>query len=197
VVLSSCGGAHTASAPHFVADSAAVLAHSILRLHRAPRSAAVRSRYPAPDLHALVHDAAAAPGGSCAVALPALRALNYTVTPLPRPVRPSDIGGDGRVRDRISRDGCCGELELLKFEVYNMDAYDVVVYLDLDALVLRPLDDLFDALLAPPPPACVAVRPRFGRPLPPRVDAFFTRDYRLVPLGAPAPIQGGFLVARP
>jgi len=197
VVLSGCGGGTSASAPHFLADAAAVLAWSIQRLHRSPREATVAvSRYPAPDLHALVHDEAAAPGGSCSSLLPILRSLNYTVTSLPSVVRPSMIGGDGHVRDRIGRDGCCGELELLKLHVYNMDEYDAVVYLDLDAVVLRPLDDLFDTIIAPSSSGCV-VKARFGRPLPPRVDAFFTRDYRLVPIGRPAPIQGGFLVVRP
>ena len=100
--------------------------------------------------------------------------------------------------------GCCGEKELIKLEAYTLTDYPIVVHLDLDVLVLKPMDDLFDLMLqgtaastsgsASKPVAVMWPE----KPLPHRIDAFYTYDYNMVGASNPRkPVQGGFLVARP
>ncbi|KAL7525550.1 hypothetical protein ACHAWF_001414, partial [Thalassiosira exigua] len=114
-----------------------------------------------------------------------------------------------KLRWMLHNDGCCGYAELLKLHAYGLVEHDLVVHLDLDSLVLRPMDDLFDAMLLrsddgddrDPPAVAAAKLPRtkevdFGR----TIDAAFTRDYNSVIRPRPdAPVgyQGGFLVVRP
>jgi len=74
-------------------------------------------------------------------------------------------------------DGCCGACELLKFRMFELTQHALVVHVDLDSLLLQPLDELFDAMVLPPDSAeGVAARehlinekliaPTFSRPLP-------------------------------
>jgi hypothetical protein len=77
--------------------------------------------------------------------------------------------------------------------------YPIVVHLDLDSLILRPLDDLFDAMLdGNSENGKIPVM--FDENLPDKnpIDAFFTRDYNMVNPGHKhVGVQGGFLVLRP
>ncbi len=82
----------------------------------------------------------------------------------------------------------------------------MVAHFDLDKIVLKPMDDLFDAMLFP-------IESEIGRSarknldleweedraqLPDQIDAFFTRDYTSSwPWKKIAGVQGGFLVLRP
>jgi hypothetical protein len=103
---------------------------------------------------------------------------------------------------------CCGYAELLKLHVYGMVEHELVVHLDFDSLLLRPMDDLFDVMLGKG--GDVAARRRllplarlprtrevdFSRP----IDAAFTRDYNSVidpGVNSSVGFQGGFLVVRP
>eukprot|EP00584_Thalassiosira_punctigera_P010839 CAMPEP_0172546118 /NCGR_PEP_ID=MMETSP1067-20121228/15931_1 /TAXON_ID=265564 ORGANISM="Thalassiosira punctigera, Strain Tpunct2005C2" /NCGR_SAMPLE_ID=MMETSP1067 /ASSEMBLY_ACC=CAM_ASM_000444 /LENGTH=411 /DNA_ID=CAMNT_0013332997 /DNA_START=266 /DNA_END=1498 /DNA_ORIENTATION=- len=52
-----------------------------------------------------------------------------------------------RLRRFMHNDGCCGYTELLKLHVYGMVEHPLAVHLDFDSLLLRPMDDLFDAML--------------------------------------------------
>ena len=81
-----------------------------------------------------------------------------------------------------------GPLEFLKLRLYELIQHPVVVYLDLDTLLLRPLDELFDAIVLPAEsPGGAAARkhlvdeeliaPTFDPPLPPQIDAFYTKDW--------------------
>ena len=89
-----------------------------------------------------------------------------------------------------------------------MVEHELVVHLDFDSLLLRPMDDLFDVMLGKG--GDVAARRRllplarlprtrevdFSRP----IDAAFTRDYNSVidpGVNSSVGIQGGFLVVRP
>ena len=204
------------------------------------------SQYPLPTLIVIVHEDAANANanakanngnGNCAEVLPILhRVFNYTIVTVPSPIRPHDIGrtnhttpvtttiattssSNNYVRDHIQKDGCCGEKELIKLHIYTMIDYDIVICMDLDTILLQPLDILYDTMLLSASKKkkekdnndeCsttkinttrMVVTPRFNRPLPSHdrggVHAFFTRDYRLVPLGHSVPIQGGFLMVRP
>eukprot|EP00956_Cyclotella_meneghiniana_P025448 scaffold53157_cov36-Cyclotella_meneghiniana.AAC.1 len=79
---------------------------------------------------------------------------------------------------------CCGYTETLKLHVYGLVNHPIAVHLDLDSLLLRPMDDLFDAMLAPKTsenPLPLAKGPKTKTPdytIP--IDAAFTRDYNQV-----------------
>ena len=91
--------------------------------------------------------------------------------------------------------------EQIKLEAYTLTDHPVVVHLDLDVLVLRNMDELFDYMLS-----SSAAKPRKplasfqwpNEPIPTQVNAFFTMDYNMVkPKAKYKPVQGGFLVLRP
>ena len=123
-----------------------------------------------------------------------------TSGPLARPVDEPEH----KLRLMMSSDGCCGYTETLKLHVYGLVQHPIAVHLDLDSLVLRPMDDLFDAMLASKKPENslpLAKGPKTKKPdytIP--IDAAFTRDYNQV--NDPSPeaqvgYQGGFLAVRP
>ncbi|KAL7548768.1 hypothetical protein ACHAWF_012029 [Thalassiosira exigua] len=116
------------------------------------------------------------------------------------------------LREHIGKSGCCGEKEYLKLYAYRLEEYPVVVHLDLDSLILKPLDDLFLAMLGEGggndaadearSKEVVAARSRipvmFDDPLPKSIDAYFTRDYNMVNPGKKyVGVQGGFLIVKP
>lgn len=119
---------------------------------------------------------------------------------------------DGERADKLRlmmfNDGCCGYAETLKLHVYGLAEHKLAVHLDLDSLILRPMDDLFDVMLGkgtnegnsnitvPLAKGPKTKMPDFTR----SSDAAFTRDYNQVKspsLGAAVGYQGGFLVLRP
>jgi hypothetical protein len=127
-------------------------------------------------------------------------------------------------RSKIRINGCCGEKELLKLHVYSMTDYKVAIHLDLDTLILRPLDPVIDAMVFPPQhPTGLAARKRLFAPqlkdgtgrfphqrlATPTYDAsvpieeidvhaFYTKDYNMLPRGkTKVGIQGGFIMVRP
>ena len=149
-------------------DGAAVLSHSIALASSHPSS-----RYRNYKLYALVHtdaDASRCTG--------VLRSLGYEIVVVPTPVAVPDIRG-AFLREKIVKNGCCGEKELIKFYAYTLVDHPVVVHLDLDVLVLQPLDELFDLIIEG------------------EADALYTYDYNMVNPGRQAGTQGGFLVIRP
>eukprot|EP00956_Cyclotella_meneghiniana_P038352 scaffold152695_cov38-Cyclotella_meneghiniana.AAC.3 len=106
----------------------------------------------------------------------------------------------------MHNDRCCGYTERLKLHVYGLVNHPIAVHLDLDSLLLRPMDDLFDAMLAlapktPENPLPLARGPKTKTPhytIP--IDVAFTRDYNQ--LNDPKPeaqvgYQGGFLAVKP
>lgn len=189
VSVTGCGGKFPTG------DPAAVLEHSIHRAHEG-------SRYDY-HLYAIYHPSAE----HCALPL---KQLGYRLLKRETFVRPEDIQGEF-LRERIPKSGCCGEKELVKFEAYTLTDYPIVVLLDLDCLILKPMDDLFDVMLMTGRNETSASEPnlhsdRFKKALkwpnitlPQKINAFFTKDYLM---GIPTdqknmPFQGGFLVLRP
>lgn len=185
ISLTGCGDMGSAD---MHVQGAAVLGHSI-RMNSAsnPRS---KSRY-GYKLIAFVHPDAA----SCSEPY---REVGYEIMVRDTPVNVSDIRGEF-LRTHVHKIGCCGEKEYLKLYSYQLTNYPVVVHFDMDCIMLRPLDDLFDVLLeGPNSTAARNVPVMFDAPLPDRIDAFFTRDYNMVKPGKRYPgFQGGFLVVRP
>jgi len=70
-----------------------------------------------------------------------------------------------------------GEKELIKLEAYTFTEYPVVVHVDLDVLVLKSLDNLFDAMLGVGDNPISKVELMWpDQPVPAKINAFFTRD---------------------
>lgn len=103
----------------------------------------------------------------------------------------------------MSNDGCCGYTETLKLHVYGLIEHPIAVHLDLDSLLLRPMDDLFDAMLGRVDSTILplAKGPKTKTPDSTKpIDVAFTRDYNQVNHPSPEAqvgYQGGFLAVRP
>ena len=95
------------------------------------------------------------------------------------PVAVEEIQGEF-LRTHIRQNGCCGERELLKLWAYTLTRFHRVVHLDMDSMVLQPLDELFDDL---------GEYGSFG--------AVYTYDWNMARRGKNPPVQGGFLVLKP
>ena len=106
------------------------------------------------------------------------RKLGYEVLLKETPVNVTNIEGEF-LREKVVMTGCCGEKEFLKLYAYTLTEHPAVVHLDLDSLVVQPLDDLFDAMLGEGDGGA-SVPVMFGKPLPEKIEAFFTRDYNMV-----------------
>lgn len=192
VTLTGCGSHDNQSAadpnapPFQIAEGAAVLAHSI---HQASvRNPETKSRYDY-DLIALYH-----PDASPCVSV--LGDLGYKLLQRETFIDVDEIEGEF-LRNTIRASGCCGEKELIKFEAFTLVQYPLVLLLDLDCLLLKPLDTLFDFMLHGAIPPMDHLRSK-SKVIPPTVDFLYTLDYAMVsPARKIKPIQGGFLLLRP
>jgi len=171
-------------------EGAAVLKHSI---HLASIHGKMGGRYDY-QMYAIYHPEAL----KCAKTL---ESLGYKLVERNTPVAVKDIQGD-YLRSKIEDNGCCGEKELIKLEAYTLTQHPAVVHLDLDTLILQPLDGLFDWMLAGDKARSFdsGVSVQFPEDeIPKKINAFFTRDFNMG--GAKKkrlkPVQGGFLVLRP
>lgn len=179
-----------------ITEGAAVLKHSIHRASVRGKGAGVnddvKGRYDY-EMFAIYHPDAK----ECAAPL---EKLGYKLMERNVFVNVDDIKGDF-LRERIRDNGCCGEKELIKLEAYTLTDYPIVVHLDLDVLVLKPLDELFDMMLHKThmkPGATVSNAIMWPeKPLPENINAFYTYDYNMVAPHKAKPVQGGFLVLRP
>lgn len=140
--------------------------------------------------------------------------MGYNVLIKDVPVKPHMVRSPpgSILRNDLPTDGCCGHSELIKLHIYGLVEHRVAVYLDLDALVLQPLDELFDCIVfSPDHSEGGAARSRLQSVLAPTyvpplgvgienmtVDAFYTKDYNMmVPSKSHrVGVQGGFLVVR-
>ena len=163
VTITGCG-----SDP--ITEGAAVLKHAV---HLVSSQGTKGGRYNY-QMYAIYH-----PDGE-ACALP-LKDLGYTLLKRETPVAVKDIQGDF-LREKIEKNGCCGEKELVKLEAYTLIQHPIVVHLDLDVLILKPMDALFDWMLVDPQQLLVNYDTT-GIPImwpemqvPPTPNAFFTRD---------------------
>lgn len=123
--------------------------------------------------------------------------IGYEVEIKPLPVDPDDIHDlkDSNLKQEIRQNGCCGHKELMKLYSLTFTNHAVAVHLDLDTLLLQPLDDLFDVIQYPPlHPKGVNARETIAESIAPThspdisvtnatVNAFFTKDYNMVPRG--------------
>jgi len=201
-------------------DGAAVLAHSIHRNSIRNNDIRNNNRVSKYDykLYAFVHE----DGRSCA---PYLKRFRYHIVPSHIPWNISDVR-DPRLRHGIQQGkGCCGRgKEFIKLKTLTLTRHPVAVHLDVDTLVLQPLDVLFDALIMASGHDTVAeyntsLFPYVQQHIPleqqqPQrssrvvthqedegpVQTLFTRDYPLAPPHVPphkVGMQAGFWVVRP
>ena len=135
---------------------------------------------------------------SCA---PIIEKLGYKTLIVDVPVAVTDIQGDF-LRERVPDNGCCGELEFIKLWAYTLTDYMFVVHLDLDTMILKPLDELFDAAIKGDTTDVDAIMwpaEHHKGDSSTSINAFFTRDYnmRIASKKRHVGVQGGFLVIRP
>jgi hypothetical protein len=185
----------TKDAASLITQGAAVLKHSI---HLAHHNSSSKYGY---QMYAIVHPTAE----SCAV-IP-LKQLGYTVLIRNTPFEKADIQTKF-LREHIDGASCCGAKEFLKLYAYTFVQHPIAVILDLDSLVLRSMDDLFDVMMMTTVEgdeykSLVDRLPihnhmndnGFNK----RIDAFYTKDYNMINPGGEkyAGVQGGFLIVRP
>ena len=167
-------------------DGAAVLKHSIHLAHN-------QSKYQYQTI-AIIHPQAL----NCSQNF---TKLGYKVLIRETPINVSQIQGQF-LRERIVKTGCCQEKELIKLWAYTLVEYPVVVHLDIDTLLLQPLDELFDAMIdGPTPNSKIAIMQHPNKTkakLPRKINVFFTRDYNIaIPGKEHVGFQGGFFIIRP
>lgn len=159
VTITGCG-----SDP--ITEGAAVLKHSI---HLASVHGSGRYDY---QMYAIYHPN----GEKCAKTL---EALGYTLVKRETPVAVKDIQGEF-LRSRIEKNGCCGEKELVKLEAYTLTQHPIIVHLDLDTLLLKPLDSLFDWMMTGDKARdfdASGIELQWPKEkVPNKINAFFTRD---------------------
>ena len=188
VTITSCGGHKDTAVPFEIVEGAAVLRHSI---HQNSKHGSGTYDY---RLYALYHPSARA----CAATL---TELGYIVQAQETPVALAEIQNE-LLRERIVNNGCCGEKELIKLAAFTLTQHALVVLLDIDVLLLKPLDRLFDFLLdpvtqRPGPEDLLFALPAAGPPQT-QIDLLYTTDYAMVNAERPIkPTQGGFVVLRP
>jgi len=129
-----------------------------------------------------------------------LKTAGFHIVVVDSPVQPREIRG-AYLRDNIEMEWCCGSAEFIKLYAYTLPE-PIVVHVDIDYVFLKPLDDLFDAILYPkdsPQGRRARANLVLERPedvIPDTIDAFITRDWPQVIPGRKALYQAGFLVAR-
>ena len=177
-------------------DALIILRHSIHKnsVHTAGSGSAYSYQ-----MYAILH-----PDGGCLPHVPLLKRLGYIPLVRTTPVNISDITTNDWYKNHVEGENCCGSKEFIKLYAYTLTDYPVVVHWDLDVAVLKPMDDLFDAMIFDKDSdRGRRARERLhvqrkSRPLPDQIDAFYTRDVTSAqPWEKVQAIQGGFVVARP
>ena len=143
-------------------------------LHRSIKNAMDQSSRYDYDLFAFVHPDAIE-------VQPRMEQLGYKVLVRETPVNISRSQNKDLIKAQGS--GCCGDKEYLKLYSYVLDDYPVVVHLDMDYLVLKPMEDVFDIMTDPS-----YHRPKFQhssmwtdmQTYDGSIDFLFTRDYNMV-----------------
>jgi len=75
-----------------------------------------------------------------------LSKIGYEIKVVDIPVPLDEIQNE-YLRSKLPSNGCCGEKEFIKLWSYTLVEHPFVVHLDLDTIVLQPLDELFNFAL--------------------------------------------------
>ena len=169
-----------------ITDGAAILQHSI---HLSSYQKNKKSKYNY-QMIAIIHPSAMACSHE-------LSLLGYIIKERDTPMDVSKIKSTV-LRNGIVKSGCCQEKELIKLWAYTLIDYPVVVHLDVDTLVLQPMDELYDAMINGPKQTS-EIPVMFNKALPQeKINAYFTRDYNMAKPGKPhVGVQGGFFIVKP
>eukprot|EP00873_Tetraselmis_striata_P014673 jgi/Tetstr1/434937/TSEL_023933.t1 len=73
----------------------------------------------------------------------ALTAMGWRVLDKHLPFSVDDIQGQ-HLREKVRNSGCCGADEMLRLYAYTLTQYHRVVSMDMDTIMLRPVDELFE-----------------------------------------------------
>lgn len=130
-------------------DALLILKNSLLQVH-APRH--LESQYQV-QMYAIINEE-----NSCRDYAPQIKRLGYIPIVRKPPVNISadiDIDIDDPVlaqnrkyyKTHVGGENCCGAHEFLKLYAYTLTEHPVVVHWDVDVLILKPLDVLYDVLL--------------------------------------------------
>ena len=153
------------------------------------------------QMYAIIH-----PDGGCVEHVHLLQRLGYIPIIRETPVNlTASLPTSSWYLNHVESENCCGSKEFIKLYAYTLTDHPLVVHWDLDVLVLKPMDDLYDAMIfdaTSPRGAAARAKLQIQRPgiqkLPERIDAFFTRDITSArPWENITAVQGGFVVARP
>ena len=135
-----------------------------------------------------------------------LEHLGYQIHEKDIPVPVDQIEGKF-LREKVVTNGCCGEKEFIKLWSFTLTQYPIVVHLDLDTVVFKPLDPLFDMMLTPiserTESLSNSISPMWtdtDRPLPENINAYFTRDYNMAnpkKKEKHVGVQGGLFIVKP
>ena len=175
-------------------DAATILRHSVHQTSvRNPNSG---SKYDY-KMYAIVHKKAE----SCSHVL---EDLGYHLIVKDSPVQISEIRGE-YLRKNVHKEWCCGADEFVKLYAYTIHDHPIVVHTDIDFMYVKPMDDLFDAMLLPHDSnEGKAARdkieleyPDKRKSIPENIQAYLTRDYHQVIPGRKAAFQAGFIVLKP
>jgi hypothetical protein len=177
-------------------DALFILRHSIHQ--NSVHNLASGSKY-SYQMYAILH-----PDGGCLEHVDLLHSLGYIPLIKPTPVNISAITTNDWYKSHVEGENCCGSAEFIKLYAYTLTDHPVSVHWDLDVAVLKPLDDLYDAIIYnADSDTGRQARARLQRQhptskLPDTIDAFFTRDVTSsTPWEQVHAVQGGFVVARP
>jgi hypothetical protein len=128
--------------------------------------------------------------------------LGYEIIVKDSPVQAEEIRGE-YLRKHIHKEWCCGSDEFVKLLAYTILDHPIVVHTDIDFMYVKPMDDLYDAMLLPSSEeGGKLARERIemeypDKVMPEKIDAFLTRDSHQVIPGRKAAFQAGFIVLRP
>jgi hypothetical protein len=186
-----CGDFQSSAAG--LVDAAIVLRHSI----HETSSRVGKSHYDY-KMYAIVHPQAQ----TCSQTL---EDLGFTILLRSPPVQEFEIQSD-HLRKKIHSEWCCGIDEFIKLYAYTLDE-PVVVHLDIDFVMHKPMDTLLDVLLFEKDSAIgraartVLEVERTQSPdeviiLPDKPQALLTKDWGQAVPGHKPLFQAGFLVAR-
>ena len=176
-------------------DAAVILRHSIYK--NSIHNPASGGKYGF-KMYAIVHE-------DCKHHAPTLERVGYETIIRGTPIDRSKIKGDV-YRENVESAVCCGSKEFIKMYAYTLEQHPVVIHFDLDKIVLKPMDDIFDAMLfSKDSQIGSGARDRLDLEweeekgnLPNQIEAFFTRDYTSSwPWKKVAGVQGGLLVVKP
>jgi len=185
-------------------DGAAALAHSIhlTSIQNKHANKSQKSKYDY-KLYAFIHTSIPSTSKCHSI----LKSLNYNVVNVDIPVPLEEIQEE-YLKEKVPTNGCCGEKEFIKLWAYTLVDHPFVVHLDLDTMILKPFDELFDPILHSQSANDISheldkvimwkdeikeTSFNFSK-----VQAYFTRDYNMRKAGKkPVGVQGGFLIVRP